>query len=183
MTMGVMPALNMVDILISKETSEDRAEMISKSFDKSYLREPWIGQLNSIKSTPQLVERAKRIRKEVELERQLKEMAAMGEANLNWVSRPENVSGMDIKPLSSDNLSSGNNVDNNNAVEAKNETDSTKSPVSPASKPDLGKKPDLQKNSPSENSGISKSWLILGIGTLAIVSIILVLCKRVKKEA
>jgi len=165
MSMGANRVLDMVDILISMETPEDRAGAISTSFGKKLLTEPWISQLNGIKSKTQLIERAKKIRKQIELEKQIKEAITIGESSLDWIAQPENLPDIDNNTPSLGNQGSGNNADHNSVTEAGDTT----------VKNNLVKKALMSDSKSLESSGTRTVWLVAMIGISIAISVFLVL--------
>ena len=112
-TMGAVPALEAVEILISQRNPEDRVKTLDLLDSKSFLREPWKSTFINMQITSQLAERYKRISKELGIQSRIKEALSIGRGTMDWASDPENIIGRDNIPLESysteDNSSSETN--------------------------------------------------------------------------
>jgi hypothetical protein len=115
MTMGALAALRVIDVLVSEATPEGRIKALEAQGSPRLLMDPWKSQLQNIRITPQLVERAKRIRNEIEIQKNVKDAISIGRGSENILTRPENVAGnIDIIPDSSEKPANDSSYNTNN---------------------------------------------------------------------
>lgn len=73
MGMGAIQGLELIDVIISNESPEGRMEALAAKGPSRILSDPWKSQIENIRVTPQLVERAQNLREELKSKGLLRE--------------------------------------------------------------------------------------------------------------
>ncbi|MCF7954653.1 MAG: hypothetical protein K9M75_02510 [Phycisphaerae bacterium] len=180
--MGSGSAIKMIEIFISNESPNERMKAISKHYGPNFAGEPFISQLKSMRFSPQLVERFKRIRKELEIKKQMKNVAANAKAHLKSITNPEIVLDIDGEIVSADLKTSetiNKGADQGPNVPRKTFSTKIKNPnVNEEKVPTT-----ITEKLTPENKSNPIIWIIVGISALAaIVIIVSITTKKTKQE-
>ena len=90
MTMGVSAALRIVDVLVSESSPGGRMNALAAPGSSRLLHDPWRSQIENMRITPQLGERAKRIRMEISNRNRARNTLSQTRGNLDRITSPEN---------------------------------------------------------------------------------------------